>query len=344
MSEIRQNHLGNTFISMNMLGQSPCFCETIRRIKEIGRFDVGVYILGETGTGKELTARAIHYLSARRDGPFIPLSCGGLSDELIANELFGHAKGAYTGADITQPGMIQLSDKGTLFLDEIDSLPPKAQIAILRFLQEKEFRSLGSSEIKKADTRIICASNRDLAQCVQDGTFRSDLLYRLNILEIHLPPLRQRGDDVLVLAKHFIRKAMHDFKLKNITIGDEALERLKAYHWPGNVRELENCMLKLCLLGELPDLPRSQEEQTIKMVVRNPAEEIDIGEGFNKAKTRFVNRFEKQYLQLLLTQAKGNISHAARIAKKERRTFTRLLKKHQLRRFDYLPLNADSPY
>lgn len=338
MNAEKDRMMGNTFIAENLIGSAPCFKETIRKIKTISKFDVGVYIFGETGTGKELTARAIHYLSARRDGPFIPLSCGGLNDELILNELFGHAKGAFTGATTHQPGMIELADNGTLFLDEIDSMTPKAQIAFLRFLQEKEFRSLGATDIRRIDTRIICASNQDLKQCVKAGTFRHDLLYRLDLLRINLPPLRDRGTDIVAIAKHFIHKFRDIYNLGAITLSDAKIEEMMAYHWPGNVRELENFMLKLCLLAEPPNLLKKKRinSQTEPVAEMDSKTSIDLREGFNDTKARAVRKFERHYLQALLKEANGNISQAARIAKKERRTLTRLLNKHGIRRNDFL--------
>lgn len=336
MSDEDGNAMGNAFITLNLIGRSPSFNRALRKLRKISRFDVGVYIFGETGTGKELAARAIHYLSARRDGPFIPLSCGGLNDELILNELFGHTKGAYTGADSSQPGMIQLADQGTLFLDEIDSLSPKAQVALLRFLQEKEFKSIGHTTLKKADVRVLSAGNRDLGQCVQQGTFRRDLLYRLDVLRLDLPPLRQREDDVLLLAEHFVQKFVHEFKLANIALNEDVVLAIKSHDWPGNVRELENYILKFCLLSTPPELSnaRAPSDETAAVA----AVPIDFRQGFNAAKTEAVDHFEKRYLSSLLAQAEGNISRAARIAKKERRAFARLLEKHHLRRKDFLPL------
>jgi DNA-binding NtrC family response regulator len=331
----KKDAIGNAFIAMNLIGQSPPFKEAIRKIKKISRFDIGVYIYGETGTGKELAARAIHYLSSRFNRPFVPVSCGGLNDDLILNDLFGHTKGAYTGADRDQPGMIQIADTGTLFIDEIDSLSPKAQTALLRFIQEKEFKLLGSSEIKRADTRIICASNRALEKCVEAGTFRRDLYYRLDILRVDLPPLRQRREDILLLARHFINIYSQEFNLGEINIDAGMAEKIMANRWPGNVRELENYILKYCLLSETVEHLESLAGPPL--AEGSIVDEIYLQEGFKMAKARAVNRFEKHYLRVLLTKAKGNISHAARIAKKERRTFTRLLKKHGLCRDDFTP-------
>lgn len=341
MDQEAKEIIGNAFISTNLIGQSPCFKTAIRNIRLISKFDVGIHIYGETGTGKELAARAIHYLSSRRNRPFIPISCGGLSDELILNELFGHARGAYTGADTKQPGVIQLADKGTLFIDEIDCLAPKAQIGLLRFLQEKEFKSLGSPKIRKTDTRIISASNRDLMKCVETGTFRHDLYYRLDILRLDLPALRHRGGDVFLLADHFLKKFTHEYELPDRHLSPDIERKLLTYNWPGNVRELENFILKSCLMPEplvsveLADT--TDDARRTKALL--PAEPIDIREGFNSAKARVVNRFEKRYLHMLLAKTRGNVSLAARIAKKERRTFTRLLKKHAIQRIDYLQKN-----
>jgi DNA-binding NtrC family response regulator len=331
--------VGNAFISMNLIGQSRCFKRAIRNIRLISKFDVGVHICGETGTGKELAARAIHYLSSRCNRPFIPISCGGLSDELILNELFGHAKGAYTGADTSRPGVIQVADKGTLFIDEIDCLASRAQIGLLRFLQEKEFKSLGSPKIRKADTRIISASNRNLMQCVEAGTFRRDLYYRLDVLRLDLPPLRQRGRDIFLLADHFTEKFTHEFGLSHQPERPDIKRKLLTHKWPGNVRELENFILKSCLMPK-PSEPAASSDTSCddgpdKSLI--PAEPIDIREGFNSTKARIVDRFEKRYLKIILARTKGNVSLAARIAKKDRRTFTRLLKKHAIDRIDYLP-------
>ena len=330
--------VGNAFISMNLIGQSPCFKTTIRNIRLISEFDVGVHIYGETGTGKELAARAIHYLSSRRNRPFIPISCGGLSDELILNELFGHARGAYTSADTKQPGVIQVADKGTLFIDEIDCLAPKAQIGLLRFLQEKEFKSLGSPEIRKTDIRIISASNRDLMECVETGMFRRDLYYRLDVLRLDLPPLRHRGGDVFLLADHFFRKFTHEYGLSEQPLNPDIERKLLTYNWPGNVRELENFILKSCLMPAplVPDGSSDTPDDHRYAKDLIPVEPIDIREGFNSAKARVVNCFEKRYLDMLLAKTRGNVSLAARIAKKERRTLTRLLKKHAIHRIDYL--------
>ena len=338
MDQETKEIVGNAFISMNLIGQSPCFKTAIRNIRLISKFDVGVHIYGETGTGKELAARAIHYLSARCNRPFIPIACGGLSDELILNELFGHARGAYTGADAKQPGVIQVADKGTLFIDEIDCLAPKAQIGLLRFLQEKEYKSLGSPDIRKADTRIISASNRNLIDCVENGMFRRDLYYRLDVLRLDLPPLRHRGGDVYLLADHFLRKFTHEYGLPDQPLNPVIERKLHTYNWPGNVRELENFILKSCLMPEplvsagSSDTPDNNRHTKALL----PAEPIDIREGFNSARARVVNRFEKRYLHMLLAKTRGNVSLAARIAKKERRTFTRLLKKHAIQRMDYL--------
>jgi transcriptional regulator with PAS, ATPase and Fis domain len=277
--------VGNAFITTNLIGQSPCFKKAIRNIRLISQFDVGVHIYGETGTGKELAARAIHYLSSRRNHPFIPISFGGLSDELILNELFGHARGAYTGADSKQPGVIQVADKGTLFIDEIDCPAPKAQIGLLRFLQEKEFKSLGSPDIRKADTRIISASNRDLVDCIETGTFRRDLYYRLDILRLDLPPLRHRGGDVFLLADHFQKKFTHEYGLPDQHLSPDIERQLLTYNWPGNVRELENFILKSCLLpGPLASVgPTGTPDDDRRTKALLPAEPIDIREGFNNS-------------------------------------------------------------
>ena len=320
--------LSNLFLRMNLIGESSQFQEVLRLVKKVSRFDVGVFIHGETGTGKELIARAIHYLSSRRDMPFVPVNCGAFTDELFLNEFFGHKKGAYTGADNAYVGLAREADGGTLFLDEVDSLSAKSQVALLRFLQKHEFKSLGCTKIQRVNIRILCACNKDLQGLCRKGAFREDLFYRLDILRVKIPPLRQRDGDIPLLSSYFLEKTISKFNLDFKALHPETLRVLESYSWPGNVRELENYIQKLSLLndgdliridkvGEMPDISGACNEIT----------DYKFGT-FNKEKKRAINYFEKNYLKSVMIKTGGNISRAARYAKKERRSFARLLEKH----------------
>ena len=253
---------------------------------------MGVLIAGETGTGKELVARAIHYLSPQANKPFVPVNCGAIPAELAENELFGHEQGAFTGAHSRQLGLIQEANEGTIFLDDIDCLPLSVQMKLLRFLQEKEYRRLGSTQRQIAHVRVIAASNTSLEAKVTAGGFRQDLYYRLKIVTFHLPPLRQRPEDIVSLAHHFRAKYAAEFEKPVTGFAEAALQKLCVHHWPGNVRELENVIagaVVLCkrslLTGQ--DLILGHNTQAIQ-------------ESYQQAKKKVVDEFEKRYVQSLL--------------------------------------------
>jgi two-component system response regulator GlrR len=233
-----------------LIGESPMFREVKRKIPLVAKCDASVLISGETGTGKELCARAIHYLSPRMSKSFIPITCGAIPMELMENELFGHVRGAYTGAASSNPGLIQEADGGTLFLDDIDCLPYAAQGKLLRFLQEKEYRQLGSTKILQADVRVIATTNRELENIVDEGSFRKDLYFRLNIVPLMLPPLCSRREDIPLLACHFLEKYAAEFDKRVNEFTPEAMEKLLIYDWPGNVRELEHVVERVVVLSE----------------------------------------------------------------------------------------------
>lgn len=233
-----------------LVGESPEFLAEIKKIPLVAQCDASVLISGETGTGKELFARAIHYLSPRASKPFIPVSCGAVPVELLENELFGHYRSAFTGASTSQLGLINEADGETLFLDEIDCLPLLAQAKCLRFLQEKEYRPLGSTKLYKADIRVIAATNVNLEELVREGKLRQDLYYRLDLLPVMLPPLRRRRRDIPLLARHFLAKYASEFKRPVVDFSSEALEKLLRYDWPGNVRQLEHTVQRAILLCE----------------------------------------------------------------------------------------------
>ncbi|MDQ7053463.1 MAG: sigma-54 dependent transcriptional regulator [candidate division KSB1 bacterium] len=233
-----------------IIGRSETIQGVFRTIEKVAPTDASVIIYGESGTGKELVARALHKKSPRRDGPFIRVNCGALAEGVLESELFGHEKGAFTGALRRRPGRFELAHGGTLFLDEIGDIPLATQVKLLRVLQEKEFERVGGEETIRVDVRIIAATHKNLQQEVKEGRFREDLFYRLHIVPITLPPLRDRLEDVPLLAEHFLRRLQAELKKPGLRIESEALKRLQAYSWPGNVRELENVLERAAVLCE----------------------------------------------------------------------------------------------
>jgi DNA-binding NtrC family response regulator len=305
------------------IGDSPVFLEAIRRIPAVAQCDASVLITGETGTGKELCARAIHYLSPRSDKPFVPVNCGAIPTELVENELFGHDQGAFTGANSSTLGLLGMAEGGTLFLDEIDSLPLQSQVKLLRFLQERKFQPLGSRKTISANIRIIAASNARPEEAVQANRFRQDLYYRLNVVPIELPALRQRMEDVPMLAYHFLQKYANEFGKAPKTLAAGAMQKLMSHDWPGNIRELENLIARAVILSEYPVI--SKDDFTIR------SQSTKIGDGsFQSLKARIVADFENRYIRQLLQANAGNITKAAREAKKHRRAFWQLMQKHNI--------------
>ncbi len=306
-----------------MVGHSPAFLSEINKIPMVAKCDAGVMISGETGTGKELCARAIHNLSTRASQPFIPVNCGAIPVELAENELFGHERGAYTGAGTAQPGLIKEADGGTLFLDEIDSLPLLAQVKLLRFLQEREFRPLGSTKTRHADVRVVTATNVNFEKAIKEGKLRQDLYYRLNVIPITLPPLRDRLEDIQLLAEFFRSKYSLNFNKHVTDFSPNALQKLLMHDWPGNVRELEHVVQRAVALCQL-SIIRTEDLQLTSFSTS------PVLESFKHAKDRAVNQFERNYLQSLLLAYQGNITKAAEAAQKDRRAFWELMRKHQI--------------
>jgi DNA-binding NtrC family response regulator len=319
------------FARMDLVGSSSVFLGILRVIDKLARSDAAVLIRGETGTGKELAARAIHYRSSRRYHPFIPVNCGAIPDNLLENELFGHERGAFTDAKASQKGLVAEADGGTLFLDEVDALSVKAQVALLRFLQDQEYRPLGASSLRKANARIIAASNSDLRARVQRREFREDLFFRLRILPLALPPLRERPEDVEVLAHHFLGRYARRYGKHRKAIHPLALDWMMSHPWPGNVRELENVIHRAFLVSEGPLMDLASVMESAEALpgseIREPGR---FDGGFHRAKAATVERFEKQYLSWLMSETRGNVTQAAKRAGKERRALGRLLKKHRI--------------
>jgi len=308
----------------DLIGTSGAFLRQTSKLPLLAANDVGVLLLGETGTGKEVFAQAIHYLSARASRPWVAVNCAAIPTDLIESELFGHVRGAYTTAHTARKGLVSEAEGGTLLLDEIDCLSYGAQAKLLRFLQEKEFRPVGSNATCRADVRVIATSNSRLDELSAKGTFRRDLYFRLNVLSVTLPPLRERQEDIPLLALHFIQRFSHAFNRRVSGLAPVALRRLMGYTWPGNVRELKHVIERAVLLSNgsmlgCSDLELPDEDS------RPVAEE-----SFRAAKARVVQSFERAYIEQVLSTCAGNVSHAARMAKKNRRAFWELLRKYRI--------------
>jgi two-component system, NtrC family, response regulator GlrR len=309
-----------------MIGNSAVFLNLLRQIEKISHTDACVLIEGETGVGKELTARAIHYLSSRHSKPFVSLNCGAIPENLIESELFGHARGAFTDAKSSRNGVIGQADGGTLFLDEIDSLPSKGQVALLRFLQDRLYRPVGGDIEHLSSSRIIAATNQPLHDLVEHRTFRSDLMYRLNIFRLQVPALRERKTDIMLLAKHFLALYCKRYQLPLKSFHTDSWVWMMRYAWPGNVRELESVIHRNVLLCDADEIVL-QECQSSSCLPINVMENSEFP-NFQNAKARAIAEFEKTYLMTLLKEAHGNVSEAARLACKERRSIGKLLKKY----------------
>jgi DNA-binding NtrC family response regulator len=293
------------------------------------RSDAAILVTGETGTGKELVARAVHYISDRAGEPFVAVNCGSLTDTLLEDELFGHERGAFTDARQRRSGLIAQAERGTLFLDEIDTLTQRGQVALLRVLQDRVYRALGAEREHQAHVRFVTATNAPLTNAVASGAFRADLYYRIGVFTISLPPLRDRREDILALAEHFLaRHAPADGPTPILSPSAQAA--LLAFSWPGNVRELENAMIRATRLTEsgvieiehlaLPGVSRDTALSTLQVHTRT----------LRMLKSEMIRRFEHEYLTRLMQDAAGNVTRAAKMAGKDRRDFGKLLKKHGL--------------
>ncbi len=332
---------GKLFQDLGIVGTSPAFLRVLDLVGRYASCDVPVLIHGETGTGKEVMARALHYLSARHDRPFVPINCGALPDSLIENELFGHSRGAYTDARAPQKGLVAQAAGGTLLFDEIDTLSRKSQVTLLRFLQDRKFRPLGSDTTEQADIRVIAATNADIGTLIGEGSFRQDLLFRLDVAPLCIPPLRGRVADIPLLARHFSARFAGEYGVPVPRFGEGVEQTLMRYTWPGNVRELENTMHRAVILAEdgvmrtvtMGVLARTQSESHDAVpdaTMSDMVSEIDFSAGMKQARARCLARFERSYLQWLLAQTSGNISEAARSAGAERRHLGRMIKRSGL--------------
>jgi transcriptional regulator with GAF, ATPase, and Fis domain len=309
-----------------IVGQDPKMLEVLELVAQIADSDATVLIQGESGTGKELIARALHFNSNRRDKPFVPVNCGALPETLLEAELFGHVRGAFTGAVRDNPGWFERANGGTLLLDEVGELPPPLQVKLLRVLENGEYSRVGNTQIRRADARIVAATNRDLEDLAREGRMRRDFLYRLNVVEVRLPPLRERRSDIPLLIRSFLEQLGARQGEAARRISPEAERVLLAYGYPGNVRELQNALQRAVLLSGGGVIERHHLPDALSAAV-SPAEraggetgvEVDeigigFGRGFREAKQKVIERFERDYIRHCLREAGGNISQAAKTA------------------------------
>src|SRR3989449_5876797 len=316
--------------SENFIGKSPQMLDIFETIRKAADSVSTVLITGESGTGKELVAHAIHEESPRRNGPFVSVNCGAVPETLMESELFGHVKGAFTGAVANTVGLFSAAAAGTLFLDEVTEVPSSVQVKLLRAIQEREIRRVGDTRDIKVDVRLIAASNRDVAKAVADGVLREDLFYRLNVIPIHLPPLRERREDIPLLVAHFIRRLSSELSKVVRGVSPEALAILESYRWPGNIRELENVIERALVLGSgdvlevgalPPDLHQSHDHQEVPVEI--PSDGLDL--------ETTLDQIEHRYLQMALARTGGVQTRAAELLRVSFRQFRYKLQKHSQR-------------
>jgi DNA-binding NtrC family response regulator len=326
--ETLEEDLLQIYDNRGIVGSESGLKPVMEIIKKASPTDSTVLLLGETGTGKELLARAIHAESKRNNGPFVPVHCAALAKTLLESELFGHEKGAFTGADKTRVGRFEMANGGTIFLDEIGEIPEETQVKLLRVLQEREIQRVGGNNLISIDVRLITATNKDLKRDVQEGRFREDLFYRLNVIPIKVPSLRERKEDIPSLANYFLRKSIRKTGAK-VTLSPAALEDLTRYDWPGNVRELENIIERAVILHTGPTLDPEDFDLHLEEMLKT--EEVDLKKVSLKGsiQSQIEQQEQKEFMEALL-KAKGNISRAARLLGVPRSTLFRHLKKHHL--------------
>ena len=323
---------------LGMAGASAALNSAVELVLKAARSEATILLSGESGTGKELAAKAIHANSRRAVRSFVPVDCAALPENLLEAELFGYEKGAFTGAITPKAGVMEMADGGTLFLDEVGELPIRLQPKLLRALQEKEHRRLGGVRPIKFDARIVAATNRNLYRRVKDGEFREDLLFRLNVIPIELPPLRERHGDASLLANSFLERCSECDTGVRKRFDPEVLRAFESYSWPGNIRELQNVVRRMCVLAEGQEIAMGDLPSEIMRTPDRPAEipietatAIESYElGFGAAKTQCLTLFELSYLRGTLGRHAGNVSKAAEAADLDRKTFYRLLRKHRL--------------
>lgn len=333
--ELRQAELEEFHQPPDMVGQSPAMKKVYQLIELVAGKNVTVLVAGESGTGKEVVARAIHAASERKSGPFVALNCGAIPENLLEDELFGHVRGAYTDAHHQRIGKFEQADGGTLFLDEIGNMPLSLQIKLLRVLEEREFQKLGSNQNVRVDVRILAATNCNLLEKVKAGTFREDLFYRLNVVPVHLPPLRERKEDLPLLARHFLQAITREYKLTQKNLSPSALKRLMQYQWPGNVRELRNALELACVLADERSVLQPEDFALVENTSNSSGEcdllpsEIHIPEdGLDL--NQVVSELEKKLICESLQRTQGNKGKAARLLSLNRTTLVEKLRRMNL--------------
>ncbi|MEM6161875.1 two-component system response regulator GlrR [Erwinia sp. P6884] len=308
----------------SIVTRSPIMLRLLEQARMVAQSDVSVLINGQSGTGKEILAQAIHAASPRAGNPFVAINCGALPEQLLESELFGHARGAFTGAVSSREGLFQAAEGGTLFLDEIGDMPQALQVKLLRVLQERKVRPLGSNQDRDINVRIISATHRDLPEAMEKQTFREDLFYRLNVVNLKIPTLQQRSEDIPLLANHLLKQSAERHKPFVRRFSTDAMKRLLAASWPGNVRQLVNVIEQCVALTSAPVISEALVEQAL-------AGESSVLPTFAEAR----NQFELNYLRKLLQMTNGNVTHAARLAGRNRTEFYKLLSRHELDASDF---------
>jgi DNA-binding NtrC family response regulator len=331
-----RQELSEKYAFHNIVGKSKKMQEIYRIISKVAPTDSTVLIYGQSGTGKELIARAIHFNSPRREKQFVPVDCAVLSENLLESELFGHIRGSFTGAVTTKPGLFEIADGGTVFLDEVGNISLAIQAKLLRVLQEREFTPVGGTKVKKVDIRLIAATNKNLEKMIKEETFREDLYYRLNIVPIYLPPLKERQEDIPMLASHFLKKYSEEMGKATKGFTPEAMERLMKYLWPGNVRELENVIERSVVMVDeemvRPDhliLPKGEEKEGIEIQVPFTSEELK--ELKKHLREKSVEDIERVFIISALDRNNWNVTRASEEVGMLRPNFQALMRKHNLR-------------
>ena len=316
----------------DMIGKSPAILEIFDLIKRVSFGNANVMVTGESGVGKELVVRSIHKNSMRRNHPLIPVNCGALPASLFESELFGYEKGAFTGAFQSKPGLVELANGGTLFLDEICEMPMELQVKLLRMLEDRKIRRIGGSTEIPVDVRVITATNKDPQLSVENEQLREDLYFRINTIRIHVPPLRERGDDVILLANHFLNRLNAKYNRNIYNIDKEAQDRLRSYHWPGNVRELLNVVEHAYYLAQPPTIRCKDLPQQLRAL--QPHLHIHSWDNlkYKEAKEKVLEEFEREYLQYHLERNDWNISRTAEACEIDRRTIHRILNKIEIKK------------
>jgi two-component system response regulator PilR (NtrC family) len=326
----------------NIIGKSPRMMEVFDTIRKVADSHSTVMVTGESGTGKELVARAIHFNSQLRDKPFVSVNCGAIPETLMESELFGHVRGAFTGAVANKVGLFSAAEGGTLFLDEITEIPTSLQVKLLRAIQEREIRRVGEAKDMKVDVRLIAASNLELEKAVSDGTLREDLFYRLNVIPIQLPPLRDRREDIALLVGHFLQKFSKEMGKDVRAVTPEALSILERYHWPGNIRELENVIERAIVLGSGDVVGADALPESVRRERPVRGLELDLPhDGIDLEAT--LDGLERMYLQRALDRAQGVQTKAADLLKMTFRQFRYKLQKHNMGRRSSTADSADAP-